>query len=511
VSEVPPPPPPTGPSHIGRYAVRRRIGSGGFATVWLGYDEQLDAPVAIKVLADNWAEQHEVRNRFVEEGRYLRRVESPHVVPVYDAGSLDDGRPYLVMAYADQGTLSDRLQQGGVTVPQALEVVAQVGAGLQALHDRGVLHRDVKPANVLFRTVDPAGGVGGVRAMVGDLGLGKALDVSSRLTMIAGTPAYVAPEQAQGETPDPRADQFSLGVLTFQLLSGRLPWQHASLPAAAAASDPAELSTADRVFPDSVEQVVRRALAHDRQWRWPSVSAYVEALTHEVETASAEADGAGTRYLPVDPQLTQPGARPSPHSDPGDPLPEPVLPATRRRRGRVVGAVAAVLVALAAGAVGGYAAYGAARDEPAPPGDVTVVDSTDTISVVVPARWDASEGVDGWVPSGSDGDTAPALSVGTTADWSTAEGGEGVFVGLLQSEELPDEVPQHPECATVRDQGRDRTPDGDDMMTSFFVDCPQGIVVERLVQITQDQVLWVQLRSADKDTAEAVLDSVSAF
>ena len=103
------------PHRLGRYAVRRRIGSGGFATVWLAYDEQLDAPVAVKVLADNWTEDHQVRTRFIEEGRYLRRVESPHVVSVYDAGELDDGRPYLVMSYADQGTLADRLEVDGLT------------------------------------------------------------------------------------------------------------------------------------------------------------------------------------------------------------------------------------------------------------------------------------------------------------------------------------------------------------------------------------------------------------
>ena len=140
----------------------------------------------MKVLADNWTEDHHIRTRFVEEGRYLRRVDSPHVVTVYDAGELDDGRPYLVMTYADQGSLADRLEAGGLEVAEAAEVVRQVGSGLQALHDRGILHRDVKPANVLFRSLPEGSGSPGVRAMLGDLGLGKALDVSSRLTMIAG-------------------------------------------------------------------------------------------------------------------------------------------------------------------------------------------------------------------------------------------------------------------------------------------------------------------------------------
>ena len=203
--------------------------------MWLAYDEHLDSPVAIKVLADNWTEDLHIRQRFLEEGRFLRKVESPHVVTVYDAGELSDDRPYLVMAYADQGTLADRLELDSLDQAQALHVICQVGRGLTALHDRGVLHRDVKPANVLFRTVENGRG-SHVVAMVGDLGLGKAMDMSSRLTMVGGTPTYVAPEQALGEALDPRADQFSLAALSYFLLAGRQPYNHKSL---AAAEDPA--------------------------------------------------------------------------------------------------------------------------------------------------------------------------------------------------------------------------------------------------------------------------------
>ena len=302
------------PHRLGRYAVRRRIGSGGFATVWLAYDEQLDSPVAIKVLADNWTEDHQIRQRFLEEGRYLRKVESPHVVSVYDAGELDDGRPYLVMSFADQGTLADRLEVEGLTPAQAMEVVRQVGDGLQALHDRGILHRDVKPANVLFRTVEGSGGHT-VRAMVGDLGLGKALDMSSRLTMVAGTPTYVAPEQAAAESPDARADQYSLAALAYLLLTGRPPFTHTSLSDAKNPGALPPVSTPDRPFPPEVERVLRRGLARDREDRFPSVTAFVAALD-----GGARADRAGSG----DPAV----ARPRPRAHPARPA------AHRSARGR---------------------------------------------------------------------------------------------------------------------------------------------------------------------------------
>ncbi|WP_157345277.1 MULTISPECIES: serine/threonine-protein kinase [Nocardioides] len=473
------------PARLGRYAVRRRIGSGAFATVWLAFDEQLDSPVAIKVLAENWTEDLQVRQRFLEEGRFLRKVESPHVVTVYDAGELDDGRPYLVMSYADQGTLADRLEVDGLTPAQAFEVVRQIGTGLQTLHDRGVLHRDLKPANVLFRTVD-----GRVRAMVGDLGLGKSMEVSSRLTVIAGTPSFVAPEQAQGEALDARADLYSLAALTYLLLSGRAAYSHATLAAASAPGPPPPLSTPDRPVPAEVEAVVRRGLAVDREERWPDVATYLAALGAALGPVGADAP---EPWLPVDPHLTQPGAAPS-RAAPGSPLPEPVPP---RRRRRWAAATAACLVVLAGAAAAGYVAAGD------PPATETVDDSTGALTVTVPSAWDAAVATDEWQPPDQH-DDYPALSVGTTPDWREQPGAEGVFLGVLPQSELPDHVPGHPECEVAHPPV-----EGSDAMTVVYTGCPEGdVIAERVVQVAANRLLWVQIRTGSMAAANRVLDGV---
>jgi eukaryotic-like serine/threonine-protein kinase len=485
------------PARLGRYAVRRRIGSGGFATVWLAYDEQLDSPVAIKVLAENWTEDSHVRQRFLEEGRYLRKVESPHVVTVYDAGSLDDDRPYLVMSYADQGTLADRLEAEGLTVPQAGEVVRQIGEGLHALHQRGVLHRDVKPANVLFRTVDPEHDGTLVRAMVGDLGLGKALDVSSRLTMIAGTPSYVAPEQAQGEHLDARADQFSLAALAFLLLGGRPAYSHSSLSAAAAPPPPPPLSTEERPFPAAVDEVVRKGLAPDREDRYPDVPAFVDALRQSLGDSGMGSLPA--RWLPVDPELTQPGNRPSLVPTP-DELPEPVAPQPAKRYSWWI-AAALGLVLMVAGGVGGFAWWRGTHDTK------TFQDEDGTLSVTVPSSWARDVSLDGWTPPDSTF-TQSALAVGDRGDWRAS--GQGVFVGLLPESKLPKTLPQHPACEK---QGTTKAgSEGNPALSSISTGCPGGdVIIEHAVQVSPSRLLWVQVRSHDLKTAERVLDSVQTY
>ncbi|GAA1913811.1 serine/threonine-protein kinase [Nocardioides hwasunensis] len=469
--------------------MRRRIGSGAFATVWLAYDEHLDSPVAIKVLAENWAGDLHVRQRFIEEGRFLRKVESPHVVSVYDAGELADDRPYLVMAYADQGTLADRLELSALEPLQALTVLTQVGQGLSALHDRGVLHRDVKPANVLFRSVEHAHG-SQVVAMVGDLGLGKAMDMSSRLTMVGGTPTYVAPEQALGEGLDPRADQFSLAALGYYLLAGRQPFDHASLAAAASPTPPPPMD----IDNPGAEAVLLKALSQDREDRYDDVASFTAAL---VEAMGGHVDDAPEAWIPADPDLTRPA--------PTEGTDEVGETTTGRGRGpRWPWLVAAVAV-LAAGAGGGWAI------ERTTTSDRTVEDRTGTIVVTVPESWTTRVDPDQWTPI--DGKQAqPSIAAGTRAGWNTAsDPGQGVFVGILTGDKLPTRVPQHRDCATAGTLIRDQK-DGDESMTVVFSGCPgPDVTIERVVQLNASQLLWVQVRSNDRGTANRVLDSVQTF
>ncbi|MET9275362.1 serine/threonine-protein kinase [Kribbella sp. NPDC003557] len=284
------------PTRLGRYVVRRRLGSGGFATVWLAQDEQLDAEVAIKVLADNWGHDDSVRRRFLEEGRFLRRVESEHVVQVHDVGELEDGRPFLVLTYADRGTLADRLKKEPLPLAGAVDVVVQVGRGLQALHRRGLLHRDVKPANVLFRSTDD-----GERAVLSDLGLGKSLDEVSRITMPGGTPSYVAPEQALGERLDQRADQYSLGAVAYAALTGRSPHQVDGLGAASRVKVAPPPSSLGFELPGQVDAAIVRALDPDRENRWPDVQAFTKQLVGALDETTRNFPLAGRETVTITP------------------------------------------------------------------------------------------------------------------------------------------------------------------------------------------------------------------
>jgi putative intracellular protease/amidase len=205
--------------HIGRlghYAVLETIGRGGMGVVFRAFDEQLHRVVAIKVLASRLAASDAARERFIREARAVAAIHSDHVVAIH-AVEEAAGRPYLVMEYVAGGSLEARLRAGPLPPADVLRVGEQTARGLAAAHARGVIHRDIKPANVLI-------GPGG-RIKITDFGLACAADEAEPTAAgtVAGTPAYMAPEQARGEPVDHRADLFSLGSLLFALATGRPP------------------------------------------------------------------------------------------------------------------------------------------------------------------------------------------------------------------------------------------------------------------------------------------------
>lgn len=203
---------------LGRYRVTGRIGAGSFATVYRGEDDHLDVPVAIKVLAENWSSNEDVRARFLAEARLLRRLGDERIVRVYDIGTTGSGQPYFVMDLADGGSF-DALRRQPVAPGLALRLCAEACRALDVLHRNQLVHRDVTPGNILL-----SNGPNGVRVMLADLGVAKSLLDEQRDTMTAGTPAYMAPEQARSTELDRRSDIYSMACVTYALLTGRPPF-----------------------------------------------------------------------------------------------------------------------------------------------------------------------------------------------------------------------------------------------------------------------------------------------
>lgn len=213
----------TTPSQFGRYQIAGELGRGAMGVVYRGVDPALDRHVAIKVIAARFAGAHvpieELEARFLREAKVSAKISHPGVVTVFDAGREGDSL-YLVMELVDGDSLGDRMARGQYpTMPETLELIAQVAEALGAAHAMGVVHRDVKPANIM---INRAG-----RVKVTDFGVAKAVGEGTDLTRtgtVVGSPAYMAPEQVRGETVDGRADLFSLGVVLYELLLRRKPF-----------------------------------------------------------------------------------------------------------------------------------------------------------------------------------------------------------------------------------------------------------------------------------------------
>lgn len=273
---------------LGRYRLDRVLGSGSFATVWQGYDPELDVVVAVKVLADNWSLDAGVRARFLTEARLLRRIASDRVVRVHDVGVVDD-RPYFVMDHVEGGSLAD--QVGALEPAEAVRLTVEAAYAVQVLHDAGVVHRDVKPGNLLLdTTTEPP------RVLVADLGSAKLLADASGYTVTTGTPAYMAPEQAGTDGGfDGRADVYALAVVGYELLGGRRPFDGLDVtdPRPGGRRDDPRPVAAPRGLPAAVDTVLLSGLRLDPDDRPADARQLADALRQAMAERSAPPAGRG--------------------------------------------------------------------------------------------------------------------------------------------------------------------------------------------------------------------------
>lgn len=274
---------------LGRYRLGRRVGSGGMAEVWEAQDESLHRPVAVKVILDAVSREPTFTERFVREARTIAGLEHPHILPIYDFGQEGDA-VYLVMPLVSGGSLKDRLG-GPVSPAAALDWISGVASALDYAHARGVLHRDVKPANILMDKKD--------RPLLADFGLAKSVgDSTAGLTAtgaVMGTPTYMSPEQAMASSLDGRSDQYSLGIIAFQLIAGVVPFtadsplvvlhKHLQEP-------PPPPSRLNPKLSPAIDQVIERALRKNPADRYARCEDFSEALAEafgglgEVEQAT---------------------------------------------------------------------------------------------------------------------------------------------------------------------------------------------------------------------------------
>jgi Tol biopolymer transport system component/predicted Ser/Thr protein kinase len=268
---------------LGPYRILEQIGVGGMATVYRAYQPSMDRDVAIKVLPHYLSEDKQFAERFQREAHAIAKLEHPHILPVHDYGECD-GVTYIAMRYVQAGTLKELMSKGRLSLDEINRLIGQIGSALDYAHSQGVIHRDIKPSNVL---IDPQG-----NTYLTDFGLARMLEASQQLTASGvglGTPAYMSPEQGQGIKVDHRSDIYSLGVMLYEMATGRVPYE-AETPMAVVLKHITEPLPLPRAVapnvPEVIEKVILRAMAKDPAHRFQSACDLVQALNQAVRKAS---------------------------------------------------------------------------------------------------------------------------------------------------------------------------------------------------------------------------------
>jgi beta-lactam-binding protein with PASTA domain/predicted Ser/Thr protein kinase len=324
-----------------RYEVEGRIGAGGMAEVWRGHDRVLNRTVAIKTLLPQFARDASFVDRFRREAQAAARLNHPGIVSVYDSGT-DGDTPYIVMHLIEGRTLADFLESGKTLPPmQAAKIAEEVAEALAAAHAQGVIHRDIKPANIMI-TRDG-------KVLVMDFGIARLIsgpETAPQTSAVMGTASYLSPEQAQGHSVDARTDIYSLGVVLYEMLTGRPPFTGDSPMAIAykqVNATPEAPSSANPGVPPELDAVVMRALSKNPANRYQTGKEFADDL----ERARTGGQVMATPLLPASGEATQVISRPQPTS---------VLPPMQDEPGGSrkawVGALLAILIMalLAAGA-----------------------------------------------------------------------------------------------------------------------------------------------------------------
>ena len=285
---------------IGRYEIKTEVGRGGMATVYRGYDPRFERDVAIKVLPPAFQHDPQFRVRFEREAKTIALLEHPAIVPVYDFGE-ENEQPYIVMRYMSGGSLSHRLKEGQMNLEESQQIINRLAPSLDAAHAKGVIHRDIKPGNILF---DQYG-----NAFLSDFGIARITEhAGTTITgnSIVGTPAYMSPEQVQGDKElDGRSDIYSLGIILYQMLTGKLPYDsdtQAKLMMMHILDPIPKVTDLNPGIPSTCDEVIAHALAKKPEDRYSAASEMANAL-------EAALKGEPLPARPVPAEITQVAAQ----------------------------------------------------------------------------------------------------------------------------------------------------------------------------------------------------------